>query len=247
MPLHTVETAGLNSIYAEPSAKKTKQRKPQPQDQNGGILGTAKQTAKDRIHGEISSRTQGIGDMVRGPNKKEKLVDLMWTKLPYHPQYLRRGTRFDAALRDPLDFGSESIQSADLGSEPRQDSLVRVRLLTAVDSASAKTGQTVEAVTAAPLFSASHKLVYPEGTRLTGTVLMAKKARSFHRAGQLRFNFQKIELPEQAANLRPAQPAAAPMKTQAVLEGAEGSGKAPIKVDSEGGVKARSCTADRRV
>src|ERR1700730_9241916 len=151
-----------------------KKAKAQPPNQNGGILGTAKQTAKDRINGAINARSRGIADIVRGPNKKEKLIDLMWSKLPYHPQYFRRGTRFDAPLRDPLQFGSESIQQGDLaelGSQPRPDSVVRVRLLTALDSASAKPGQTVEAVIAVPLFSPNHKLVLPEGTRLTGTVV----------------------------------------------------------------------------
>jgi len=74
---------------------------------------------------------------------------------------------------------------------------------------------------------------------LVGTVTVAKKARSFHRPGQLRFSFQKIELPVEVANLRPAAPASAPLKTQATLEAAEGSGPAPIKVDSEGGVQAK--------
>ena len=99
---HTVETVGLTSIYTEPSNKPSKKKHPSagPQSQNGGILGTAKQTAKDQINGAINSRTRGIADIVRGPNKKEKLIDFLWAKLPYHPQYLRRGTRFDASLRD---------------------------------------------------------------------------------------------------------------------------------------------------
>ena len=53
----------------------------------------------------------------------------------------------------------------------------------------------MEALVTAPLFSPEHKLVLPEGTKLTGEVVLAKKARSFHRAGQLRFNFQKVDLP----------------------------------------------------
>ena len=65
LPLHTVETMGLNSIYTEPSKKKN--QKAQPQNQNGGILGTAKQTAKDRINGAINARSRGIADIVRGP------------------------------------------------------------------------------------------------------------------------------------------------------------------------------------
>jgi hypothetical protein len=241
---HTMQAPAMNSIYIEPpkNPKPPKHQKSQPQNQNGGILGTAKQTvkqtAKDQAYGAINARTRGIADIVRAPNKKEKLVDMFWSKLPYHPQYCRRGTRFDAPLRDPLSFGIATIKPADIaesGTQPRPDSVVRVRLLTALDSASAKQGETVQAVVAAPLFSPEHKLVLPEGTQLTGIVVLAKKARSFHRAGQLRFNFQKVDLPPELANLRPA----APLKTQASVAGAEGNGATPIKVDSEGGVQAQ--------
>jgi hypothetical protein len=113
-----------------------------------------------------------------------------------------------------------------------------------LNSASAKQGQAVEAMVSAPLFSPDHKLLLPEGAQLIGTVVMAKKARSFHRAGQLRFNFQRVDLPREIANLRPAEttPTPAepvPMRVQATLEAAEGSGTTPIKVDSEGGVQAK--------
>jgi hypothetical protein len=108
---HTVESTGLNSIYIEPSKKTKEAQKAQPQNQNGGIPGTAKQTAKDRIQGEIT-RTKGYADILRSPNKKEKLVDFLWSKTPYHPQYWRRGTRFDAALLDPLEFGSAPLKPA---------------------------------------------------------------------------------------------------------------------------------------
>jgi hypothetical protein len=234
---HTVQAPAMNSIYTEPP-KHPKHQKSQPQNQNGGILGTVKQTAKDQVNGAINARTRGIADIVRAPNKKEKLVDMFWAKLPYHPQYYRRGTRFDAPLRDSLQFGVASIRPVDIaapGSQPRPDSVVRVRLLTALDSASAKPGEPVQAVVAAPLFSPEHKLVLPEGTQLTGIVVLARKARSFHRAGQLRFNFQKMDLPPELANLRTP----APMTTQASVAAAEGNGTTPIKVDTEGGVQAQ--------
>ena len=79
---HTVETVGLTSIYTEPSNKPSKKKHPSagPQSQNGGILGTAKQTVKDQINGAINARTRGIADIVRGPNKKEKLIDFLWSK-----------------------------------------------------------------------------------------------------------------------------------------------------------------------
>jgi hypothetical protein len=240
--IYTVEKMGMNSIYIEPSTKKKKTQKAPPQNPNGGILGTAKQTAKDRIQGVITSKTRGFNDIVRGPNKREKLVDLLWSKAPYHPQYWRRGTRFDAPLRDAMEFGSFAVKPEDLGAlgtQPAPDSVAQVRLLTPLSSTSARRGDTVEAVVTAPLFSSEHKLVLPEGTRITGEVVVAKHSRHFHRVGQLRFNFQKIDLPAQAASLRPASPLAPTLKTQAILQAAEGSGKAPIEVDSEGGVKAK--------
>ena len=239
---HTVETTALNSIYIEPSLKQKKHKAASPQTANGGILGTAKQTAKDRINGAINARSRGFADIVRGPNKKEKLIDMLWSKAPYHPQYWRRGTRFDAPIGEPLEFGFISPKPADLaalGTQPAPDSVAHVRLLTTLNSATAKRGQPVEAVVTTPLFSPEHKLVLPEGTRLTGEVVLAKKARHFHRPGQLRFNFQKLDLPQEGANLRTAVPDRVPMKTQASLQAAEGTGKAPIQVDSEGGVQAK--------
>ena len=97
---HTVETVGLNSIYMEPSKRRRSSRRSRrtktaefsvPQNRPRRTGSTAP-----------SMRARGLADIVRGPNKKEKFVDFLWAKLPYHPQYVRRGTRFDAPLREPL-------------------------------------------------------------------------------------------------------------------------------------------------
>jgi hypothetical protein len=172
------------------------------------------------------------------------------SKLPYHPQSVRSRTRFDAELQDPLNFGSEKVSQDSLillGSQPAAGSIVHARLLTPLNSRSSLQGQKVEAVLSEPLFSAGQKLVLPEGTHLDGLVVVAKKAEWFHRTGRLRFNFQNVDLPPQALQLRVATPASAPLqtqgekslqfRTQASLSAAE-SGKAPLKVDKEGGVQA---------
>ncbi|HXA50978.1 MAG TPA: hypothetical protein VNV86_11765 [Candidatus Acidoferrum sp.] len=237
----TVASMGLNSFYVEPKANGKKGRSASP-GPNGGILGTAKQTAKDRLNGAINARSRGIADIVRAPNRKEKLVDFLWAKLPYHPQYWRSGTRFDAPLRDPLGFGSVEVKPEEmsaLGTQPAPDSVAHVRLLTELDSASAKQGDKVEAVLTAPVFSPQHALVLPEGTRLRGEVVVAKKARCFHRPGQLRFSFQGVDLPAEVASLRQAAPARVALTTQGTLQDAEGNGTTPIAVDDEGGVKAK--------
>jgi hypothetical protein len=75
----------------------------------------------------------------------------------------------------------------------------------------------------------------------------AKRARWFHRSGRLRFNFQGIDLPAEVARLRTNAPIAMQrvaqeklkIRTQASLQTAESTGKAPLKVDSEGGVQAK--------
>ena len=235
LEIHTDANQGLNTIYIEPSKKKKPKANQKAAQPGTGVLGTAKSAARDRINAEINNRSQGIADLVRGPNKKERLYDFLLAKLPYHPQYLRRGTRFDSVLEAELPMGTAAIlrkDLADIGTQPPPDSAVRARLLTPLDSVSAKVGQPVEAVVAAPLFSPEHKLLIPEGTRVTGAVVVAQKARLFHRGGKLRFNFQKVDFQKLDA------PKAETLHTQAILAGAEPSGHAAIKVDSEGGVKA---------
>ena len=244
--IQTQENIGLNSIFT-PKARPRKN--PNPQNSTG-VMGAGKQLVRDQINTQID-RVRSIPDIVRSPNKMEQLSDYLMAKLPYHPQFVRNGTRFDAELKTPLDFGSESVTRSSmllLGTQPAAESLVHARLITPLDSSISKQGQQVDAVLSSPLFSADHKLILPEGTRLTGSVVMAQKARWFHRTGKLRFNFQDVDLPQEAAQLKfpepEPQPETAPIQTQkilrfrsqAILKAAE-SDQAPVKVDSEGGVK----------
>jgi hypothetical protein len=245
MPLKTAETSGLNTILparaaAQPAA---------PADQNNGILGAGKQQAKDAVHAQIG-KIKSIPSIVRGPDKKERVEDYLVSRLPYHPQYVRKGTRFDAELTQPLDFGSESVSAdslAPVGTEPPLDSVAHARLITQLDSASAKQGEPVHAVLAEPVFSADHKLILPEGTRLDGVVVAANKARMFHRGGLLRFTFRDLELPPAVARIQSIAPAAPDrphqdaltVRTQANLQNAESDSKNGIKVDGEGGVQAK--------
>jgi hypothetical protein len=249
MELHTIESPGLNSLVP---LKPPKQLSQNGQSNNGGILGTGKQKARDAIDAQVA-RVKSIPDIVRGPGKKEWLYDYAMSRLPYHPQSVHSRTRFDAELQSPLTFGSEGLTQdslALLGSQPSPGSIVHARLLTPLDSIRSTQGEKVEAVLEEPLFSADHKLVLPEGTLVGGSVTMVKRARWFHRGGHLRFNFQNVDLSPQAAELISA-PAGAPLpleeklhrqeglqfRTQATLNAAE-SGNAPVKVDKEGGVQA---------
>lgn len=228
--LQTVETTGLNSIFvANPPKKKAPAG-------NGGILGTAKQQARD----QIAAKTRSVIDTVRGPDKKERLEEFLLMKLPYHPQWVRKGTRFDPELGAALSFGEAAVEPAALrlfATQPASDSVVHARLITALNSGTAAQGEKVEALLSQPLFSRDHQLILPEGSRLTGAVTMVHKARWFHRGGQLRFNFQDIDLPPGVS--LPRFVAERPVvKAPAQLDAAESGNKADLKVDPEGTVKA---------
>ena len=133
--------------------------------------------------------------MVRSPDKLQRLEDYFVTRLPYHPQYVRNRTRFDADLAQSLDFGSASIPGDSLtllGTAPGNNSVIPARLLTPVHSGQTQKGQFVEAVTSEPLFSPDKRLMLPEGTRLNGSVVQIKKAGWFHHAGRLRLTFNEV-------------------------------------------------------
>ena len=149
-----------------------------------------------------------------------------------------QGTRFDAELSAPLQFGSATLRTDSLnllGSQPPADSIVHVRLITPLDSKTAEMGDRIEAVVSQPLFSADKKLIVPEGTHLAGKITVAQPARFFHRGGRLRFNFEELKLP--AGLVRPNDEIVS-THTMATLEAAETGNQTKLKVDEEGGVKA---------
>lgn len=242
LDLHTAESPGLDTLVPLKPPKRSKQSQ---QTGATGIAGKAKQTARDQIDAQVA-QIEGIPGLVRGTSKKELVSDYLVSRLPYHPQSIRNRTRFDAELLDPLHFGSETVSPQSLalvGSQPAAGAVVHARLLTPLDSMSSTKGEKVEAVLEQPLFSSDRKLVLPEGTHVEGSVAMVKRAGWFHHGGRLRFTFQSVDLPPEMAALRQAGEAASPeertlqFRTQAALSSAE-SGKAPLKVDKEGGVQA---------
>src|SRR5258708_176993 len=205
IPIDTVESAELNSLFP---SKPPKPRKQNGRTQNDGTLSNGTQIVKDQIDARVSA-LKSIPDVVQGPGKKDKLEDFLWAKLPYHPQFVRERTRFDAELRGSLDFGSATVTQnslALLGSQPSGESTVHARLVTPLASNISTQGQTVRAVLDEPLFSANHQLVLPEGTQLDGTVVLVKKAGWFHHAGRLRFTFEGVELPSEALRLLATAP-----------------------------------------
>jgi len=241
LTLHTAATMGLNSIYS-PRVAAVKKKQAAAAGSNQGTVATAKQQAKNQIQTKIATLT----DMVRSPGKMERVEDYLVAKLPYHPQWIRRGTRFDAELLNPLQFGNGQVATGKLrllGSQPPADSIVHVRLITPLTSADADKGDKVEAILTAPLFSSDRQLILPVGSELSGAVTVARAARWFHRSGQLRFSFREVALPAGLAQEAMKALQTRSTQTVATLNAAESQGNTKLKVDDEGSVTAQESKA----
>jgi hypothetical protein len=162
---------------------------------------------------------------VTAPGRMARLKEWAINRLPYHPQVLHQGTVYDAELQAPLTFGKAPLHvPAPQGTLPAPDSILAARLVTTLDSGTTPRGAPLEAVVSQPVFAEDGRLILPEGTRLTGEVTFAQSARRFHRNGQLRFLFERVELPDQES---------APLI--ASLHAIDVSGDDRIVLDDEGG------------
>jgi len=127
------------------------------------------------------------------PNKLQRLGEAVVTSLPYHPEYIDQGTVFDTALLAPVKLlapvtpDTASLQSNDY---------VHLHLLTPINSSTSRAGTQIEAVVSQPYYQSNHQLVYPAGTRITGTVQKASSAGWMKRNGRIVFAFRSVQMPD---------------------------------------------------
>jgi hypothetical protein len=189
-------------------------------------------TAFDRIRMEVFNARQEIVNGINSQPKWDRLQEEVYSRLPYHPQFLPANTRLSAQLTEPLASGIEIITARDMEQigVPAPDTVVTARLLSTVSSNS-DTGSKVSAIVSEPLYSTDRRLILPEGTRLSGTIVQAQPARWFRRSGTLRLRFQEMELPELIA-IKNRQ-----FSVEATVARVDAIGKVRIKVDDEGFMK----------
>ena len=120
-------------------------------------------------------------DLVRGPNKKEWLEDYLIRKLPYHPQWYRRNTRFDAVLSTPVEFGNAAVAAKTMRAIglPKLESIAHVRLLSSISSADATTDTKVEGVLSQPVFAAN-SACRPRASRAGGAMVPSRRTIALH-------------------------------------------------------------------
>ncbi|MFZ0960900.1 MAG: hypothetical protein WAO35_08340 [Terriglobia bacterium] len=184
----------------------------------------------EEVHQQVLNQEEAAINNVTAPGKVQRLKAALSAKLPYHRPSLPVGTNFTAELKTPLTFGTEippAQQLEKMGGSIPPGSLVHVRLVSPLSSATDHRDTPVRAVVSQPLFSSDHTLILPEGARLNGTITEAVPARLFGRNGQLRFTFRQLELTPGATR-----------KVEASLQGIEADSAGHLQLDAEGGAHA---------
>jgi hypothetical protein len=141
----------------------------------------------------MRQKLKGALGPLREPNKLQRLGEAVVTSLPYHPEYIDQGTVFDTALLEavtllaPVQPDTPPLQSSDY---------LQLHLLTPINSNTSTAGTRIEAVVSQPYYQADHQLVYPAGTRITGTVQKASSAGWMRRNGSIVFAFHTVQMPD---------------------------------------------------
>jgi hypothetical protein len=211
------------------------------------------------IRRQIAQEKQRLKDAAAQftkPGRGDRLVQFIYTQLPYHPERIETATSWTVELAQPLDVKLENSPATeandpvpheerkhDEGKQPAKEMpdtttpsadretewRLRAYLQQTISSANIKRGDTFQARVAEPVFNANHVLAVPEGSLLVGEITQAKAARSFGRQGKLRFRFRELKFPSGFS-----QP------VEGSLAGADSDKSANLEMDSEGGVQPRS-------
>lgn len=198
-------------------------------EQKGGVKDAASEKLKGAVR-EAKRKWQEAMKQIKQPGKMRRLGRFAVAQLPVHPQYLDAGAVYYAELEEPLEFGRAPLaaQPAALGGDdpPPCNLLAHAQLVTPLNSGTAQKDAPVEAVLTQPLYS-GEQLIFPQGTRVKGTVAQAQPARSFRRNGTLRMMFNEAVLPDGFRR-----------EVDANLEGVQTGEHQQAKIDREGGTKA---------
>jgi hypothetical protein len=190
---------------------------------------------KDLARGRVKQARDTVRDTRQEPHKGDKLKQMLYRQLPYHPQRVWAGSTFDAVLQGPLLVPPNPkvppmphASNVDLTS-----GVLQARLVSGVSSKSAKRHDTVSAVLVRPFCDPKGEVMLPTGTALDGLVLESKPARSFGRNGKLRFSFRNIAMPPAPRQALQTE------RIQGNLSAIQAQPGQNVAIDEEGGTRAQ--------
>ncbi|MBV8114987.1 MAG: TrbI/VirB10 family protein [Silvibacterium sp.] len=221
VPLSTTPSSdGAPAIHLTPSASKPS---------------TLIAMGVESVKGWISSTREALFS----PGLGDRMVQLFYKQLPYHPERIQQGTTWTCELREPVTVPGPPANAVNAGnpighplsvsdSSDKKNLELHAYLDEELSSANAKVGQQFQATVTEPVFGADHSLIVPQGAVLIGRVTRANPAKSFHRDGKLRFDFRQLQMPSGTQE-----------QITGSLNGMEAKSGASLKMDSEGGVQSQ--------
>ena len=179
----------------------------------------------------LRQKLKGATAPLREPNKLQRLGEAVITSLPYHPEYIDRGTVFDTTLLEPVTL----LAPVELDTaSPQSSDYLHLHLLTPINSSTSTAGTQIEAVVSQPYYQADHQLLYPAGTRITGTVQKASSAGWMKKNGSVVFAFRSVQMPDGTTR-----------DIHSTVEGIQAERSEGLDVCEEGEIKATTSTFAR--
>lgn len=191
-----------------------------PPPRKGGFIRRQYDTGLQILRDQIAIFT--------APDKKDRLTQLLYTQLPYHPQRIEKGTAWTVETTEPLSLPPQPPTPAVEPAKPLDPStwIIEAYLSDQLSSNTSKPGQPIHATVAEPIYNPDHTIAVPQGATLVGAVTQAKPARRFGRAGALHFDFRQLVLPTGETQ-----------NVQAALTGVDSASAQDLAMNSEGAVK----------
>jgi hypothetical protein len=193
--------------------------------------GTKKGSIVSRQIAAEKQRVKDAAAQITAPGRGDRLVQFIYTQLPYHPERIETGTAWTVNLAQPVNLRLMDARPEDRakvdppGLSALNEWRLRAYLQETISSADRKPGNTFEAVVSEPVFNAEHAVVVPQGSVIVGEITQTKPARSFGRQGKLRFRFRQLKLPTGFT-----QP------VEGTLAGVDANKSANLQIDPEGGI-----------
>ena len=198
-----------------------------PPPRKGGFIRKQYDTGMQILHGQL--------DTITAPHKGDRLLQLFYRQLPYHPERIESGTAWTVETTAPVEIPAQpafpvATSASDKPKPPVPDNaqswLIQAYLGKELSSATAKVGEPIKATVAEPIYNPDHTVAVPQGAILVGAVTKARPARSFGRSGTLGFDFNQLILPGGSAQ-----------NVQSELKGVDSASTVDLEMNSEGKVQ----------
>lgn len=146
----------------------------------------------DKPRRSIRQVLAGATRPLREPKKLQRFSRAVVKTLPYHPEFLDRGSVFNTTLLTDL-----KTSASVLSTVPEQNAngnLLHVHLLTPLSSSNDANNTAVKAVVFRPYYASNGALRFPAGTMLDGVVSNASPSGRWKKHGTIRFEFHSASI-----------------------------------------------------